>query len=95
MPCCRCRRCRTCCPAGVLYYGDTAANNVRASTYVTDLRSAADLAAFVGAQPDNVLTVVDVSLLRCAEGGAGGGGLGAGWGGRWVYCTMAGSEGGG
>ena len=51
--------------AGVLYYGDTAGNNVKASTFVTDLHSRADLDAFVASQPDHVLTVVNVALLRC------------------------------
>lgn len=52
---------------GVLYYGDSAANNVKASTYVTDLHSQADLQAFVRGQPENVLTVVNVALLRWAR----------------------------
>ncbi|KAL4457874.1 hypothetical protein ABPG75_012739 [Micractinium tetrahymenae] len=51
---------------GVLYYGDSAANNVKASTFVTDLHSRADLEAFVRGQPDNVLTVVNVALLSAA-----------------------------
>lgn len=56
---------------GVLYYGDSAANNVKASTYVTDLHSRADLEAFVRGQPDNVLTVVNVALLRWGASGTG------------------------
>lgn len=51
-------------PPGVLYYGDTAGNNVKASQYVTDLTSDEQLAAFITSQPDRVLTVVNVSLLR-------------------------------
>ena len=51
--------------AGVLYYGDTAANNVKASSIITELGSKQELADFVAAQPERVLTVVDVSLLRC------------------------------
>ncbi|KAL4424978.1 hypothetical protein ABPG77_002863 [Micractinium sp. CCAP 211/92] len=51
---------------GVLYFGDSAANNVKASTYVTDLHSREDLEAFVRGQPDNVLTVVNVALLSAA-----------------------------
>ncbi|PSC71573.1 pollen-specific SF21-like [Micractinium conductrix] len=51
---------------GVLYYGDTAGNNVKASTFVTDLHSRADLDAFVASQPDHVLTVVNVALLSAA-----------------------------
>jgi hypothetical protein len=47
---------------GVLYYGDQAADGVKASTFVSELTSRADLDAFIGSQPDNVLTVVDVSL---------------------------------
>lgn len=50
--------------AGVLYYGDTAGNNLKASQYVTELESAEDLSAFITKQPPSVLTVVDVSLLR-------------------------------
>lgn len=48
----------------MLYYGDTAGGNLKASTYVTELGSAADLSAFITSQPANVLTVVNVSLLR-------------------------------
>jgi hypothetical protein len=55
--------------AGVLYFGDTAANNVKASDVITELESKQQLADFVSAQPEKVLTVVNVSLLRCgAEG---------------------------
>ncbi|KAI7836427.1 hypothetical protein COHA_009727, partial [Chlorella ohadii] len=50
----------------VLYYGDTAGNNVKASQYVTDLTSDEQLAAFITSQPDRVLTVVNVSLLSAA-----------------------------
>lgn len=58
-------------PPGVLYYGDTAGNNIKASQYVTDLSSDEDLAAFITSQPDRVLTVVNVSLLRWAASLAG------------------------
>jgi hypothetical protein len=51
---------------GVLYFGDTAANNEKASAHVRDLRSRADLEAFVAAADDRVLTVVDVSLSDAA-----------------------------
>jgi hypothetical protein len=47
----------------VLFYGDTAANNTKASSVVTELGSREDLQAFVRGQPERVLTVVDVSLL--------------------------------
>ena len=50
----------------MLYYGDTAGNNVKASQYVTELGSKDDLHQFVNSQPESVLTVVNVSLLRCA-----------------------------
>lgn len=51
---------------GVLYFGDTAGNNVKASQYVTELSTDEDLAAFITSQPDRVLTVVNVSLLSAA-----------------------------
>lgn len=51
---------------GVLYYGDTAANNEKASSYVTDLHSREDLRNFVHGQPEQVLTVVNVSLLSAS-----------------------------
>ena len=56
----------TCLHSGVLYYGDQAANGVKASDFVTELHSKADLDKFVNGQPDNVLTVVDVSLRNAA-----------------------------
>lgn len=56
----------TCLRSGVLYYGDQAANGVKASDFVTELHSKADLDKFVNGQPDNVLTVVDVSLRNAA-----------------------------
>jgi len=51
---------------GVLYFGDTAAGNEKASTYIKDIRSSADLQDFLAAQDDNVLSVVDVSLTDAA-----------------------------
>lgn len=51
---------------GVLFYGDTAANNEKASNHVTDLSSKQELEEFVGSQPEQVLTVVDVSLLSAS-----------------------------
>ena len=48
----------------MLYYGDTAGNNVKASQYVTELGSKDDLHQFVNSQPESVLTVVNVSMLR-------------------------------
>ena len=47
--------------AGVLYYGDSAANGVKASTFVEELTSRADYERFISAQPDNILTVIQVS----------------------------------
>lgn len=47
---------------GVLYYADTAANGVKASTFVEELRTRADYERFISSQPDNILTVVQVSL---------------------------------
>ncbi len=52
--------------AGVLYYGDQAANGVKASDFVTELHSKADLDTFISKQPDNVLTVIDVCLQNAA-----------------------------
>lgn len=51
---------------GVLYFGDTAANNEKASTFVRDLHSKADLEDFVSTQDDKVLCVVDVCLTSAA-----------------------------
>jgi len=47
---------------GVLYYGDSAANGIRASTFVKDITTKAEYDDFINAQPDNVLTVVQVSV---------------------------------
>lgn len=48
---------------GVLYFGDTAGGNEKASTYVTDLNSRDALDAFVAEEEDNeTLVVIDVSL---------------------------------
>lgn len=46
----------------MLFYGDAAANGVKASTFVEELTSEDELQQFVEKQPDHVLTVVDVSL---------------------------------
>ena len=54
------------CIAGVLYYADHAAHGVRASDFVTELNSKADLQKFINGQADNVLTVIDVSLKNAA-----------------------------
>lgn len=51
---------------GVLYYGDQAANGVKASDFVTELHSKADLDTFINKQADNVLTVIDVCLQNAA-----------------------------
>lgn len=50
---------------GVLYYGDTAANNEKASTFVQELHTKEDLHRFVRAQERDVLTVVNVSMTIC------------------------------
>eukprot|EP00890_Picochlorum_soloecismus_P000765 jgi/Picsp_1/168/NSC_00168-R1_thioredoxin-like protein cdsp32 len=48
---------------GVLYFGDRAGNNEKASTYISDLKSVAELTSFVEAEEDEkMLVVVDVSL---------------------------------
>lgn len=47
---------------GVLYYGDQAADGVRASTFVKELTTRSEYDNFVNSQPANILTVVDVSL---------------------------------
>jgi hypothetical protein len=47
--------------AGVLYYGDAAADGEKASTYVEELDTREDFERFINAQTDDVLTVVDVS----------------------------------
>ena len=49
-------------PAGVLFFGDTAARGEKASTYVQELTSRAELEAYISSQGPDVLTVVDVSL---------------------------------
>ncbi|CAK0758270.1 hypothetical protein CVIRNUC_002607 [Coccomyxa viridis] len=46
---------------GVLFYGDSAANGVKASSFVEEISSKAQLENFVQSQPENVLTVVNVS----------------------------------
>ncbi|BDA41040.1 Thioredoxin-like protein CDSP32, chloroplastic [Coccomyxa sp. Obi] len=46
---------------GVLFYGDSMANGVKASSFVGELKSKNDLETFVRSQPDTVLTVVNVS----------------------------------
>ncbi|KAK9810349.1 hypothetical protein WJX72_009187 [[Myrmecia] bisecta] len=47
---------------GVLYYGDSAANGVKASTYVPDLASREQFDKFLQQQDDKVLTVINVVL---------------------------------
>jgi hypothetical protein len=42
---------------GVLYYGDQAADGVKASTFVKELTTRAEYDSFVSSQPANVLTV--------------------------------------
>lgn len=50
---------------GVLYYGDTGANNEKASQHVVELHTHAQVDAFVAAQPEPVLAVVQVSVEVC------------------------------
>lgn len=50
---------------GVLYWGDTAANNQKASEYVTSLETAADVDEFLAAQPAGHLAVLKVSTTIC------------------------------
>lgn len=48
---------------GVLYFGDTAGNNEKASTYVTDLKKRTEIDSFVDADTDDkTLLVLDISL---------------------------------
>ena len=42
---------------GVLYYGDQAADGVKASTFVMELTTRSEYDNFVSSQPANVLTV--------------------------------------
>lgn len=51
---------------GVLYFGDTGANNEKASTFVRDLHSREDFDNFISNQEPNVLAVIDVSLMNAA-----------------------------
>ncbi len=51
---------------GVLFFNGTAGGGVQASDYVTELRGEADMRAFIAAQSESVLTVVDVSLSDAA-----------------------------
>ena len=52
---------------GVLFYGDTAANNEKASSYIGDIHSRADLDKFLAATGPKELAVVDVSLSDAAS----------------------------
>jgi hypothetical protein len=49
----------------VLYYGDSAAHGVKASTFVKDITTRAEYAEFISSQPDNILTVVQVTATVC------------------------------
>ena len=51
---------------GVLYFGDTAANNEKASSYIQDLHSRADLEQFLASVSPEELAVVNVSLTDAA-----------------------------
>lgn len=42
---------------GVLYYGDQAADGLRASTFVKELTTRSEYDNFVSSQPANILTV--------------------------------------
>lgn len=46
----------------MLYFGDTAANNVRASDYVKEITSRAQLDPWLSEEADGQLHVLDVSL---------------------------------
>ncbi|KAL6768535.1 hypothetical protein ACKKBF_B11110 [Auxenochlorella protothecoides x Auxenochlorella symbiontica] len=50
---------------GVLYYGDQAAENLKASSFVKDLHSPEEFQEFVKSQDKDVLTVVDVCASMC------------------------------
>ena len=48
---------------GVLYFGDTAGNNEKASTYIKDLSSKAEFESFIKApEDDKTLVVIDISV---------------------------------
>lgn len=51
---------------GVLFFNGTAGGGVQASDHVIDLKGESDMRAFIDAQSDQVLTVVDVSLTDAA-----------------------------
>jgi hypothetical protein len=51
---------------GVLFFGDTAANNEKASFYIQDIHSRADLDKVIASAAPNELVVVDVSLTDAA-----------------------------
>lgn len=51
---------------GVLYFGDTAANNEKASTYIRDIHSQQDFETFINEQDEKVLSIIDVSLTDAA-----------------------------
>jgi len=51
---------------GVLFFGDTAANNEKASSYVRDIHSRADFDNFMESSPPKELVVVDLSLSDAA-----------------------------
>jgi len=51
---------------GVLFFNGTAGGGVQASDHIIDLKGESDMRAFIDAQSDQVLTVVDVSLTDAA-----------------------------
>lgn len=50
-------------PTGVLFYGDQAANNVRASDHVDEVTNRVELDAWLSKSSKNELSVLNVSLL--------------------------------
>lgn len=51
---------------GVLYFGDTGANNEKASKFIRDLHSREDFKEFISNEDPKILSVVDVSLTDAA-----------------------------
>jgi len=49
--------------AGVLFYGDTAANNVKASDFVSEVTTRAQFDAWLTSAKEKELSVLDVSLM--------------------------------
>lgn len=49
----------------MLYYGDAAANGVKASTFVEELSTREEYDRFITSKDDNILTVVQVRPPPC------------------------------